>query len=151
RIHPYGLANAQTVHKIGADDYEGKGLAVDWIEVEGPLHDVWPPESHRRIFGDLPQKAMPGPNGSKRMEVVSNDPEADAERILRDFVRRAFRRAVTDDDLKPLLGLVKARLKEKYTFEQAVRVGLLGAMVSPDFLFLREPAGKLDDSALASR
>ena len=80
RILPYGLAGAQTVHKIGADKYEGPGLAVQWVEVEGPLHDTWPPASHRRIFGDLAQKPAPVYNYRKRVEVVSNDPEADAER-----------------------------------------------------------------------
>jgi hypothetical protein len=151
RIMPYGLAGANTVHKIGADKYQGPGLAVQWIEVEGPLYDAWPPESHRRIFGELPQKPAPTYNYSKRVEVTSKDPEADAARILRSFARRAFRRAVTDDDLKPFMKLVKTRLAEKNTFEQAVRVGLMGVMVSPDFLFLREKAGKLDDFALASR
>ncbi len=151
RILPYGLPHANYVHKIGADKYEGKGLAVQWIDVEGPLYDSWPPESHRRIFGDLPQKPAPIYNQSKRVEVTSKDPEADAERILRAFTRRAFRRTVTDDDLKPLMKLVKALLAENYSFEQAVRVGLMGVMVSPDFLFLREKAGKLDDFAIASR
>ncbi|MFM8273039.1 MAG: DUF1587 domain-containing protein, partial [Gemmata sp.] len=55
RISPYGLASAQTVTKVGADKYAGAGLAVQWVEVEGPLHRTWPPESHTRIFGDLPQ------------------------------------------------------------------------------------------------
>ncbi len=166
RLLPYGLASAQAVHKIGADKYTGQGLAVQWVEVEGPLHDVWPPESHRRIFGDLPQKPAPVYNNGKRVEVVSKNPEADAERILRGFARRAFRRSVTDDDLKPFLKLVKGRLAEKYTFEQAVRVGLMAVMVSPEFLFLRErpphptlsPRGGgegrvrgIDDFALASR
>jgi mono/diheme cytochrome c family protein len=151
RLLPYGLASAQAVHKIGADNYKGPGLAVQWVEVEGPLHDAWPPESHRRIFGDLPQTAAPVFNNRNRVEVVSKDPEADAERILRAFARRAFRRTVTDEDIKPFLKLVKGRLAEKYTFEQAVRVGLMGVMVSPNFLFLREKAGKLDDFALASR
>ena len=32
-----------------------------------------------------------------------------------------------------------------------MRVGLMGVMVSPEFLFLREKPGKLDDFALASR
>src|SRR5262249_15942586 len=64
---------------------------------------------------------------------------------------RAFRRAVCDDDLKPYLTLVKKKLAEKRTFEQAIRAGLLAVMVSPDFLFLREKPGKLDDFALASR
>src|SRR5206468_257300 len=30
RLLPYGLASAQAVHKIGADNYEGPGLAVQW-------------------------------------------------------------------------------------------------------------------------
>src|SRR5262249_28293437 len=83
--------------------------------------------------------------------VASTSPEADAKRILRAFARRAWRRTVTEDDLKPFVALVKAKLAAKYTFEQAVRVGLMGLMVSPEFLFLREKAGKLDDFALANR
>lgn len=43
RILPYGLASAQAVHKIGADAYDGPGLAVQWVEVEGPLYESWPP------------------------------------------------------------------------------------------------------------
>jgi hypothetical protein len=145
RIHPYGLG--QTVHKIGADKYEGPGLAVQWVDVEGPLHDIWPPASHRRIFGELPQTPVP----AYRLEVVSKDPTADAQRILRDFARRAFRRTVTDQDVRPFVDLVEKLLANKRSFEQAVRVGLKGIMTSPEFLFLREKPGKLDDFALASR
>jgi mono/diheme cytochrome c family protein len=150
-LHPYGLARSDAVHKVGADKYEGPGLAVQWVEVEGPLNDTWPPASHRRIFGDLPREKAPTPNMPERVEVVSKDPAADAERILRPFARRAFRRAVTDDDVKPFLALVKAKLAEKRTFEQAMRAGLTAVMVSPEFLFLREKPGQLDDFALASR
>jgi mono/diheme cytochrome c family protein len=150
-IHPYGLARSDAVHKIGADKYEGPGLAVQWVEVEGPLNDTWPPHSHRRIFGDLPREKAPTPNRPERVEVVSKDPAADAERILRPFVPLAFRRAVSDDDLKPFLTLVKKKLAEKRTFEQAMRAALTAVMVSPDFLFLRETPGKLNDFALASR
>jgi len=89
-ILPYGLAGAQTVHKIGADKYKGPGLAVQWVEIEGPLNDTWPPESHRRIFGNLEQKPSPVFNNSKRVEVASNNSEADAEKILRAFARGPF-------------------------------------------------------------
>ncbi|HEX3148926.1 MAG TPA: DUF1592 domain-containing protein [Gemmataceae bacterium] len=150
-ILPYGLTNAQTVTKIGAEKWEGPGLAVQYVEIEGPLHDTWPPVSHRRIFGELEQKPSPIYNNSKRVEVVSKDREADAEKILRDFARRAFRRRVTDADLQPFLSLVKAKLAAKQSFEKAVRVGLTAILVAPDFLFLREKPGKLDDFALASR
>ncbi len=151
RIHPYGLANASTVTKVGADRYEGAGLAVEWVEVEGPLHAIWPPESHRRIFADLPQVGVPTYNNSGRLEVVSQDPLVDAERILRDFVRRAYRRHVSADDVQPFLDLVQKKIAEKYRFEQAVRVGLTAVMVAPDFLFFRQAPGPLDDFALASR
>src|SRR5262249_1029895 len=50
RILPYGLESAQAVDRIGADKYKGPGLAVGWVEVVGPLHDTWPPPSHRRLL-----------------------------------------------------------------------------------------------------
>jgi len=151
RILPYGLASAQTVHKVGAEDYDGPGLGVDWVEVEGPLYDAWPPESHRCIFGDLPQKPAPIYNFRNRVEVASDNPRADAERILRQFARRAFRRTATEADVQPFVALVEARLAEEQSFEQAMRAGLVAILVSPEFLFLREPPGTLDEFALASR
>jgi len=151
RISPYGLASAQAVNKVGADTYDGPGLAIEWVEVEGPLHDVWPPESHRRLFGDLPRTAVPIYNQRDRVEVASENPAADAERILRDFARRAFRRRVTDDDVQPFLQLVTDKLAEGRSFEQAVRAGLAAIMTAPGFLYLHEEPGPLDDFALASR
>jgi hypothetical protein len=151
RLHPFGLASAQTVNKIGADQYEGPGLAVEWIEYEGPLHDSWPPESHRQLFGDLAQKPAPIFNGSKRVEVVSNDPAKDAEQLLLKFARRAFRRTVNREEIQPFLELVQKRLDGKASFESSMRVGFQAILVSPEFLFLRERPGLLDDFALASR
>jgi mono/diheme cytochrome c family protein len=151
RLLPYGLASAQTVNRIGADQYEGPGLAIQWVEVEGPLHDSWPPASHRQIFGDLQQKSAPIYNQRNRVEVVSESPAKDAQRILCDFTRRAFRRAVSDSDVQPFIEVFEAKQGEGYSFEQAMRVALKGILVSPDFLFLREQPGKLDDFALASR
>lgn len=148
---PYGLAGANAVKQAGADDWKGPGLAVQFVEIEGPLNETWPPASHRRIFGDLPQGPAPIYNQRDRVEVTSKVPIADADRILRNFARRAFRRAVTNADVKPYLALVEAKLAEKRSFEQAVRAGLLAILVSPDFLFIREKQGTLDDFALATR
>jgi mono/diheme cytochrome c family protein len=151
RISPYGLATAHVLNKVGADNYDGPGLAIQWIDVEGPLHDGWPPESHRRIFGDMPQGKAPTYNYSNRVEVVSENPTEDAQRILKNFARRAFRRPVSDDDVAPLVKLVEAKMAGGYSFEAAMRAALKGVLVSPSFLFLREPPGRLDDFALASR
>jgi mono/diheme cytochrome c family protein len=151
RILPYGLATAQAVNKIGADKYDGPGLRVDWIDVEGPLHDAWPPASHTRLFGELPRVPAPAYNQANRVEVASKDAETDARRIIAAFARRAFRRPVTDADLKPYLDLANSKLAQKRSFEQSVRVALVAIMVAPDFLFLREKPGRLEDFALAAR
>jgi hypothetical protein len=145
-IHTYGLGNEATKVPGKAKEYKGKGLAIHWVEVEGPLYESWPPAGHRAIFGDLLQAKV-----KDRLEVVSKDPIPDAERILRSFTRRAFRRSVTDDDVRPYVNLVKARLEAKDSFEAAVRVALSAVMTSTQFLFLNEKPGKLDDFALASR
>ncbi len=144
------------VQRIGAENYKGPGLVVQWVEVEGPLLDSWPPPSHRRLFGDLRQTPAPTADNPSRREVVSAQPLVDAERILRDFTRRAFRRTVTDADIKPFLARVEAKLQQKYSFERALRMGLKGVLVSPHFLFLREKTDAarptaLDPFALASR
>ena len=34
--------------------FTGPGIACDWLDIEGPLHEVWPPRSHQLLFGDLP-------------------------------------------------------------------------------------------------
>lgn len=150
-ILPYALPNAQTVSKIGQEAWTGPGLRVDWVEMEGPLHESWPPPSHKRLFGDLKQASFPGYNQRDRVEVVSDQPEADARRLLGQFARRAFRRVVPADELEPFVNLVMKRIGEGSTFEQAMRAGFAGIMTSPDFLFLREEPGRLDDFALASR
>jgi hypothetical protein len=151
------------VQKVGAENYKGPGLVVNWVEIEGPLVERWPPASHTAIFGDLPL-ARTSPRGENaRFEVTSKQPLVDAERILRDFCRRAFRREVTDADIRPFVARVQAKLDAGNTFEQAMRVGLKAVLVSPHFLFLRERVGaseaatnstapgSLDDFALASR
>ncbi|HUG69521.1 MAG TPA: DUF1592 domain-containing protein [Pirellulaceae bacterium] len=151
RMLPYGLAGANTVKQVGGEYWNGPGLAVQFVEVEGPLNETWPPESHRRIFGDMPQKKFPIYNFSDRVEVVSDEPLVDAERILMTFTRRAFRRSVNADDVAPFVAIVHGRLAAGYTFESAMRAALKGVLISPEFLFLRERPGKLDDFALVCR
>jgi len=148
-------ATPPMVEKVGAEKYDGPGLVVQWVDAEGPLMDSWPPASHVALFGDLEQKKMPKEDDPDWREVVSNNPLPDAERILRQFARRAFRRPVMEEDIQPILARVRQRLEAGYSFEQAVRVGLKAVLVSPHFLFFNEKGpkedGRLDDFALASR
>jgi mono/diheme cytochrome c family protein len=154
-----------------------QGIAIDWLDVEGPLLDSWPTAAHQRLFADLPLtqfdrksdlKAPPRiPQGQRPpaswpnykfdypnqpvWTVTSKDPEADAEKLLRDFLPRVFRRPVAAEEVARYVGLVHDRLAQKVTFEEAMRTACEAALCAPDFLFLREPRGPLDDYALASR
>ncbi len=154
-------------------DYVGPGIAIDWLEVEGPLHDTWPPAGHRRLFGDLPLGPMPtgdipppkrvdlhewyptravdGPGKFTHATVVSKQPAEDAERLLADFLRRAFRRPVTPEEVRRYVGVVQKRLEAKVGFEEAMRTAYKAALCSPSFLFLKEAPGKLGDAELSSR
>jgi len=153
RILPHGIATAHTLNAIGAENYTGPGLVLHSIEAEGPLHDSWPPESHRRLLGDLPQAPVPGAQG--RLEVVSADPEADAARLLRAFARRAYRRPPGEPEVQALLALVRREREAGATFEQSLRVGLRAVLLSPGCMFLPTaraagaPPG--DEAALAAR
>jgi mono/diheme cytochrome c family protein len=129
-------------------EYRGPGLAVQWIEVEGPLGE-WPPASHRLLFGDLPLR--PAKTATSRLPVVSAAPAADAERLLRAFLRRAYRRAITPEELRPFLDLVRQQLAAGQEFEGAMRAAYKAILCSPDFLFFQDKRGARDPFALAAR
>jgi hypothetical protein len=130
------------------------GIAIDWVEMEGPIHDSWPPESHRRLFGDLPVVAVTTKGKGKQTtsyRVESTKPEEDGERLLRRFATRAFRAPPTEEDLRPLLELLRTRLKRGDRFQDAVLLSMKAVLCSPRFLYFREEPGKLTNYAVASR
>jgi len=155
--------------------FTGPGVACDWFEVEGPIYEQWPPEGHRRLFGDLPLAAFDAKNQSgirppKRKllkqetqapnkpdvapgswTVASVFPHADADRLLAAFLPRAFRRPVSEDVRKQYVALVAERLAAGDCFETAMRYAYRAALCSPDFLYHVEHTDRFDDYALASR
>lgn len=165
---------AQTRGKDRAMGFTGPGIACDYLDIEGPLHDVWPPRSHQYLFGDLPlveMKPEPGVKlpprrpvrqemgaGKNRPDTVSGvwsvnpeQPLVEADRLLAKFLPRAFRRPVAAETRKQYVARVEARLKAGDGFEVAMRSAYRAALIAPDFLYHVEPAGPLDDYSLASR
>lgn len=161
-------------YKGRAAAYVGPGVAVDWINIEGPLHDEWPPPSHKKLFGDLPlvpyhklaadapkpkrttPQQIPGDaaNGPGRLvfgTVQSRSPVDDARQLLAEFLPRAFRRSVPSDELEGYVAAVEGRVKNGSAFEDAMRAVYQVVLCSPDFLFLNENPGPLDDYAVANR
>jgi hypothetical protein len=144
-------------------DFAGPGLAIDWVEIEGPLDlDV----GHRRLFGDLPRlpqmpegKALPTnwtqwraeEFQSKPLAAVSKNPKADAERLIRSFLPVAFRRPPTDAQVTRHVKVAHDLIDGGETFDQAIRAAYRDILCSPHFLYYIEEPGRLDDFALAVR
>lgn len=85
-------------------------------------------------------------------------PEVGAEIILRPFLPRAYRRPVTDAEVKEVLTVFSAGLKRNLGWDGSLRVMFKAIILSPNFLFLDEaqrPGDKgpwaVDDHELASR
>ena len=139
--------------KTGAkyETFKAYGIGLQWFEMEGPLVEKWPAASHRRLLGDLKLEAtQEQPNGLS-YRVVTEQPEADARRLLGRFARRAYRRPLKEGDLQVPMKMVRGRLRRKEPFVDALMAGYRAILTSPEFLLLQEKPGQLDAWALASR
>ena len=145
-------------HKNPLEGPEGSpSVAFRWMDVEGPLVDQWPPASHKLLFADLPltnreahaagRKFTPPPG----VEVISENPERDAEKLLPRFMQHVYRRPVADSDIKRFLGVIRQALKAGHSFTDSMIAGYTGVLSSPGFLYFSEKPGRLVDRALAER
>ena len=85
------------------------------------------------------------------VDVLSQNPQQDAERLLRDFIRAAYRRPVQESDVQRFLGLFKREFALGSGFARSMLTAYTGVLVSPGFVYVEEQPGKLDDWALATR
>jgi Protein of unknown function (DUF1592)/Protein of unknown function (DUF1588)/Protein of unknown function (DUF1585)/Protein of unknown function (DUF1587)/Protein of unknown function (DUF1595) len=119
-------------------------VAFNWMEVNGPLCDNSTFAGYKLLFGDL--LLQPG------LEVTSSDPLKDERRLLRGFLRQAYRRPRVDPaDVKRFVALVEERRKAGLSFTKAMIAGYTAVLASPEFVFLKEKPGRLDDYAFATR
>ncbi len=86
-----------------------------------------------------------------KFEVVSTQPEKDAERLLRSFMARALRGPVDEDRVQRYLGLFKSHFAGGTGFADSMLTAYTGVLASPGFVFVQENPGRLDDHALATR
>lgn len=159
-ITPQGLHDPEhLIKKNGLAQYSGPGLAIASVELEGPLTERFPSKGHDLIFEGLQRREIePGNPAEKekkyyvpKFEIVSTDPTADVIPVLKRFATAAFRRPADDETIAPYLILFQGQMTAGETFESALRTALAALLCAPDFLYLNEKAGNLDDHSLASR
>jgi hypothetical protein len=104
-----------------------------------------------RGAGAGPGGPMALPPNTALVEVESQNPLQDAERLLRTFVTRAYRRPVEDKEVQRFMALVKARMEAGLGFAGSVLAGYTAVLSSPEFVFIDDKPGRLDNHALATR
>jgi Protein of unknown function (DUF1592)/Protein of unknown function (DUF1588)/Protein of unknown function (DUF1585)/Protein of unknown function (DUF1587)/Protein of unknown function (DUF1595)/Planctomycete cytochrome C len=157
------------------------GYAVQWVEIEGPFFDDPVGGAGYRLLFDrlklVPSKSartsVPleigpdpaagrgprgGPGGFGRVaireapyEVESAVPREDAVRLLRAFLKRAYRRPVAEADVKRFLALYDDQFNKGHGFTRSLLSAYSAILASPGFVFVEEEPGRLDDQALATR
>ena len=125
-------------------DYKGAGIAMKSMTIEGPLQDVWPPQSTREL--------LIGIDFDESGQIELSKPAIDhINEIVESFARRAFRRPLAAGEAKSYADLALPLLEDDRPFLEALRVPLRAVLNAPSFLYQDGAAGELDDFRLASR
>ncbi len=159
QIEPHGIADAKRYQRDSIDDYDGPGLAIREVTLEGPLVGEFPSRGHRLVFDGLVRREIEPRNPADKrrswyvpeFEVVTEDEETDVGRALKRVATEAFRRPVAPADLEPFEALYRAERDAGSSIEDSLRTAVVALFCSPRFLYLQEDAGRLDDHALAAR
>ncbi|WP_261340254.1 DUF1592 domain-containing protein [Rhodopirellula sallentina] len=96
-------------------------IQFDYVEVSAPVYDKWPPETHSAIFIESENP---------------NNEENYAREIVSRFMRRAWRRSVTESEVDRQMELFARVRPICINFEQAVVETLAAVLSSPRFLYL---------------
>ena len=142
KLHQQEVKNAKgRKRKEFVDDPEYPYLVIEEVDFEGPLYDDWPPKHHRQILFDSPLR--------------ESDEKKYVHQVMERFLPRAWRRTVTEAELKRFVRFFSSFRDAAAGFEEAIRETLAMALISPQFLYLLEPSGDskrpLTNHELASR
>lgn len=151
--------DGKNLYNVGGQTFQGGGLAIEWIDVEGPFIEQWPPASVGKLFPGVPVEPLPKATldrnkYNRRAPVVGlapADPQADLKRVIEQLATRAFRRPLAPGEVDPVVALAQSALAQRKSFEDAARLGFRAVLTSPQFLLFDEQPGRLGDDALASR
>ncbi|MCH2399524.1 MAG: DUF1592 domain-containing protein, partial [Pirellulales bacterium] len=91
------------------------------------------------------------PPARAHVVVESRHPSADADRLLANFLQRAYRRPVSQADHDRFLTLILDALADGHNLTDSMIAGYTAVLGSPEYLYHHAAAGPLDAYALAER
>jgi len=105
---------------------------INDIEIIAPYYESWPPKSHTDIF--LPSSSY-------------TDEAVYGREVLSKFLRRAWRRSVSPEELEPFMELFSKYRPEFSSFEAAMTEVLAAGLASPEFLYITQRDASSGDPA----
>ena len=99
----------------------GPPVLIKSIEIEAPYNPVWPPKSHTKIFFDSPNKDIK---------------DVYAVEVIKRFMENAYRRKVSNTELKRYVDFWKETKNDYDRFEDSVKEVMVAILCSPSFLFM---------------
>jgi uncharacterized membrane protein/mono/diheme cytochrome c family protein len=126
---------------VDSNSIAGPPVQIHSMELEAPYYEQWPPKSHSDIFFDSPNKA---------------NEEFYAKDVIEQFMERAFRRDVSEQEVRFYYDFWKSNRADYDSFEDSVKEVLVGILCSPSFLYIVQPQEDLPventgESLLASQ
>ena len=116
---------------------EPLSITLDFIEISAPFFEQWPPQTHRDIFFESPNK---------------NEEVEYAREVLSRFMERAWRRPVSLNEVTPFVTLFMKYRPEFSTMEEAMIEVLATVLATPEFLYLTQgDSSTISEIELASR
>ncbi|MEW4561811.1 DUF1592 domain-containing protein [Bremerella sp. JC770] len=112
---------SEFIRLFNTSDDQSADIQFDYVEISAPLYEQWPPETHRAIFVDSANR---------------NDEMEFAREIISRFMRRAWRRDVTEAEVDLKMELFASVRPACNNFEQAIVETLSAVLSSPRFLYL---------------
>jgi len=140
--------------RLKAIDPDGfPGVAFQWIEVEGPHYESWPPKPYKVLFGDLPYQSSDQKKvwSNQRVSVITDHPRRDGRKLLSTFMDRVMRHPSTEKDKEVFMLLFERLLEQKVDFTQAIITSYAAILSSPRYLFLKSTPGALNNYAMLER
>ncbi|MEZ5944498.1 MAG: DUF1592 domain-containing protein [Planctomycetaceae bacterium] len=122
--------------RIANSSASNHAIQIDYVRVEAPYLEEWPPASHRKIFFDSEHA----------------DSESDyAREIFEEFMLQAWRRPITSQELDRKMKLFTTMRPECESFEEAVIEVLATVLSSPQFLYVANTPAAANDNDLQQR
>ena len=153
-IDPWGIDTGNyNFRNQDVNEYPGPGLAIQKVELIGPLYDEFPTRGHNLLFDGFQRKVVKPARyrNPAEFELTAADPAQAATAALTRIAEKAFRRPVRAGEIERYAALFRQQRADGASVEAALKTAAAAVFCSPDFLFLAEPAGPLGDYALASR